>query len=191
MSFMNMKPEIMDSELNYLIPPEIKNDEFYAAIQKICREEDIKTVLEIGSSSGGGSTEAFVTGLRKNPHNPKLFCMEVSKTRFAELRKRFENDEFVNCYNVSSISLEKFPKEEEVIDFYNKTQNNLKLYPLLQVLGWLQQDIEYVRSSGVAGDGIQKIKQENHIDCFDLVLIDRSEERRVGKECRSRWSPYH
>ena len=22
-------------------------------------------------------------------------------------------------------------------------------------------------------------------------LINRSEERRVGKECRSRWSPYH
>ena len=22
-------------------------------------------------------------------------------------------------------------------------------------------------------------------------LFDRSEERRVGKECRSRWSPYH
>src|SRR5260370_10642915 len=24
-----------------------------------------------------------------------------------------------------------------------------------------------------------------------LALIGRSEERRVGKECRSRWSPYH
>ena len=23
------------------------------------------------------------------------------------------------------------------------------------------------------------------------ILIKRSEERRVGKECRSRWSPYH
>ena len=23
------------------------------------------------------------------------------------------------------------------------------------------------------------------------ICIDRSEERRVGKECRSRWSPYH
>ena len=22
-------------------------------------------------------------------------------------------------------------------------------------------------------------------------MVDRSEERRVGKECRSRWSPYH
>ena len=24
-----------------------------------------------------------------------------------------------------------------------------------------------------------------------LMLVIRSEERRVGKECRSRWSPYH
>ena len=23
------------------------------------------------------------------------------------------------------------------------------------------------------------------------AAVDRSEERRVGKECRSRWSPYH
>ena len=26
---------------------------------------------------------------------------------------------------------------------------------------------------------------------WDRFRIDRSEERRVGKECRSRWSPYH
>src|SRR2546425_13084724 len=26
---------------------------------------------------------------------------------------------------------------------------------------------------------------------FDLLTLTRSEERRVGKECRSRWSPYH
>ena len=25
----------------------------------------------------------------------------------------------------------------------------------------------------------------------DAILRNRSEERRVGKECRSRWSPYH
>ena len=25
----------------------------------------------------------------------------------------------------------------------------------------------------------------------DKSVIKRSEERRVGKECRSRWSPYH
>src|SRR3712207_9225470 len=31
-----------------------------------------------------------------------------------------------------------------------------------------------------------------HFPCDSLVLASvRSEERRVGKECRSRWSPYH
>ena len=29
----------------------------------------------------------------------------------------------------------------------------------------------------------------NNID--DIIEPKRSEERRVGKECRSRWSPYH
>ena len=29
------------------------------------------------------------------------------------------------------------------------------------------------------------------LDVTEAVLDERSEERRVGKECRSRWSPYH
>ena len=36
---------------------------------------------------------------------------------------------------------------------------------------------------------------DNLNDRYDKLLLDdnkaRSEERRVGKECRSRWSPYH
>ena len=28
-------------------------------------------------------------------------------------------------------------------------------------------------------------------DCARILALARSEERRVGKECRSRWSPYH
>ena len=29
------------------------------------------------------------------------------------------------------------------------------------------------------------------IQVSDITSTTRSEERRVGKECRSRWSPYH
>ena len=29
------------------------------------------------------------------------------------------------------------------------------------------------------------------IDNMAILFVIRSEERRVGKECRSRWSPYH
>ena len=28
-------------------------------------------------------------------------------------------------------------------------------------------------------------------DIISIHMAERSEERRVGKECRSRWSPYH
>ena len=37
-------------------------------------------------------------------------------------------------------------------------------------------------------------KRARQIIAGDMPLVeekDRSEERRVGKECRSRWSPYH
>ena len=30
-----------------------------------------------------------------------------------------------------------------------------------------------------------------HSQSTRMVVAERSEERRVGKECRSRWSPYH
>ncbi len=170
-----MDNDITNSELNYLIPPEIKNDEFYTAIQRIAREEDIRTVLEIGSSSGHGSTEALVNGLRENSNKPILFCIEVSKSRFAELQKRYVNDFFIKCYNVSSVSLEQFPDEIEVITFYDTTQTNLNLYSLEQILSWLQQDTEYVKSSRVPEAGIKSIRRENNIDFFDLVLIDGSE----------------
>ena len=35
--------------------------------------------------------------------------------------------------------------------------------------------------------GDTTVKAADHI----TMKIERSEERRVGKECRSRWSPYH
>ena len=30
-----------------------------------------------------------------------------------------------------------------------------------------------------------------NVNSTAVVIAERSEERRVGKECRSRWSPYH
>jgi hypothetical protein len=42
---------------------------------------------------------------------------------------------------------------------------------------------------------VDNAKAEGYVDSgvkiLIAVVIGRSEERRVGKECRSRWSPYH
>src|SRR3989442_11976068 len=39
--------------------------------------------------------------------------------------------------------------------------------------------------------GTDRLQAQVMVGVFAVVVIDRSEERRVGKECRSRWSPYH
>ena len=36
-----------------------------------------------------------------------------------------------------------------------------------------------------------KVAVVGHMDEVGFMVTHRSEERRVGKECRSRWSPYH
>ena len=50
-----------------------------------------------------------------------------------------------------------------------------------------------IKDLHVSYGGIQALRgvSLNVPDGKIVTLIGRSEERRVGKECRSRWSPYH
>ena len=57
------------------------------------------------------------------------------------------------------------------------TEKNNKVY----VMGEIVSDKTF--SHEVYGEGFYEF--------FLKVMRLRSEERRVGKECRSRWSPYH
>ena len=43
------------------------------------------------------------------------------------------------------------------------------------------------------GYSLDSFSRHSSISNFSIIcdLVARSEERRVGKECRSRWSPYH
>lgn len=173
--FINYASFILTSELDRIIPPEIKNDNFYQLIYRLAKTEPIKNILEIGSSNGEGSTEAFVLGMSANPHNPTLFCMELSKPRFKALRERYGHLPYVKFYNVSSVPLESFPTEEDVRSFCNHVPTNLNLYGCERVIGWLKQDIDYVKNSNVPDRGIEIIKTENNIQNFDIVLIDGSE----------------
>ena len=58
------------------------------------------------------------------------------------------------------------------------------LIPLLMLLGlWIARNVNQVRGVMVAGSTL--------LLALAAYLTVRSEKRRVGKECRSRWSPYH
>lgn len=66
--------------LDLIIPAEIKNDSFYHLLNSVAQLSEVKNILEIGSSSGQGSTEALVSGIRsrRDSSEVSLFCMEIS-----------------------------------------------------------------------------------------------------------------
>jgi hypothetical protein len=163
------------SDLDRLISPEIKDDRFYKFITWVSARACAKHVLEIGSSAGGGSTEAFVRGLAANRKQPILHCIEISAPRFEALSQAYAHVPFVRCYNMSSVSADEFPSEERVSRFYREEDSRLVQYPLDEVLRWLRQDIDYLRVTGVAAGAIEHIKRAHSIVNFDLVLIDGSE----------------
>lgn len=163
------------SDLDRIIGAEIKWDSFYEAIYRIASIEPVHTILEIGSSSGAGSTEAFVLGIKENDCQPRLFCVELSKPRFLALQETYKAIPNVICCNVSSVPLKDFPSEEEVLEFMKTVDTSLRDYSPKEVIRWLRQDIDYVKQSDVPKNGIDWIRAKYEIENFDVVLIDGSE----------------
>jgi len=161
--------------LESILPPQIQNDDFYKALQDVVRRNDLKTILEIGSSSGQGSTEAFVSAIQEKAAKPTLFCIEASRTRFQALADCYKQKNFVKCIHASSVPKTDFPSEQTVAAFYQTRPTKLNEHPLDQVLSWLRNDVNYVESSGAPDNGIDQIRQQYDVNAFDMVLIDGSE----------------
>jgi hypothetical protein len=163
------------SELDHVIPAEIAGDRLCELLEQLAARAEVRHILEIGSSSGEGSTAALARGARRNPSRPELHCMEVSAPRFEQLAARYREDEFVHCHRRSSVPLERFPTRADVERFWRDVPSRLHRTPLSEVLRWLEQDLVYVREHGLSGEGIRDIRDAHRIDRFDLVLIDGSE----------------
>lgn len=162
--------------LDQLIPPEITNDRFSAALSRIAAINGVSHLLEIGSSSGDGSTAALVKGALQNPRRPTIYCIEVSRGRFRQLVKKYHNVPFVRPYNVSSVGITDFPTERDIVDFFAAVPgNHLVGFGLPSVLSWLRQDIDYLLKNTLPQRGIELIRSEAGIERFDAVLIDGSE----------------
>jgi hypothetical protein len=157
------------------ISPEILGDDFARQIAKIVERLEVKTLIEIGSSSGEGSTSAIIKGL-KAKREWKLHLLEVDPLRFESLRRKFHNAPGVFIHRYSSVSISKYPTSEEVIRFYNSVPTNLNRWPIETILGWLEQDKENLIKLNLAElDGIDRIKEDFEIENFDFALIDGSE----------------
>ena len=116
------------SEYDQLISGEIHDDGFFTIIIRIAAIGDVWNSLEIGSSSGTGSTQAFVEAIRSRPDKSalSLFCIELNKERFIKLKETYAADLFVKAYNVSSIASIEFPSLIEVILFFIRHNSRIR-----------------------------------------------------------------
>ena len=76
----------------------------------------------------------------------------------------------------------------EFTDFIAQSENT----PIFLALGILLPSVFIIMSKAVEFAGIVRSDAAQRLSLFlPILATTRSEERRVGKECRSRWSPYH
>ena len=94
--------------------------------------------------------------------------------------------------------IEKLESDNRQIDELRKDINNIQIQ-LIEfslfgetVLEWNNDDLKHYHTRRMAMDSMLcRFKSTYPGERIDSVRHLRSEERRVGKECRSRWSPYH
>ena len=55
------------------------------------------------------------------------------------------------------------------------------------------ENFALIKVIGIGGGGSNAVNRMIRAEMMgvEFIAVNRSEERRVGKECRSRWSPYH
>lgn len=166
----------MPSKLDRPIAPEIVNDRLAEAIRRVAALPQVRTMLEVGSSSGEGSTDAFVAGALENPSGPPtLHCIELSRERFAKLEARHGTRDFVHCHRVSSVGLDRFVTHDDIDRFCSGFKPWLRRRSRQTYRRWLAEDRDYVVASGAGTDGVRDIVERYDIDRFDAVLIDGSE----------------
>ncbi len=88
--------------------------------------------------------------------------------------------------SVGLVSKKTFVKEIE-----KRTKTKRTTFTKKKVSGWtLNKKFKYLPALRQLITGDELIQKDEIVDRFKNSG-KRSEERRVGKECRSRWSPYH
>ena len=109
------------------------------------------------------------------------------KTKFGTRYYNFNN-------NVSSKKVEKF-KEIYKKNRYRELSMNFQKWKEERNKKWAMLEVKKKKKERTVKmndeqHGQQK-NQQAESELEEAKEVKRSEERRVGKECRSRWSPYH
>lgn len=166
----------LEDIFGYFLPyrfSKMKSDEFFCAVQKLAREENIKTALLIGFSNGEGSTEAFLAGIQENPNRPKVFLISTEKTGFVKLPRRSKSDGVTRSYNISSNLSENISDEVGALLEKIQEDNQLNTFDLILIDGSeLNFEIQLNKISKAEFIFIDDINMDRNYNNFQKLLAD-------------------
>ena len=96
------------------------------------------------------------------------------------LTAEHQNPSYNNILQQAKEEITRLIMEQDYIDFYESALERLIMSPDLTIDELSEMCLK---------EEFPEITDEQLANCMPPMM--RSEERRVGKECRSRWSPYH
>ena len=115
-----------------------------------------------------------------------LFDLQGLKDEMKELEKETAQDGFWNDAQMAKEHFEKFKYLKNKVEKFENINKDIK--DINEMLELSEEELTDYADEIISS--ISKIRKD--VNNFKLEsLSSRSEERRVGKECRSRWSPYH
>ena len=128
--------------------------------------------------------------------NFPIFCPSCKKTMKPSLDKKWFNM-YKRCFNCQ-IDFEAAIRREGLWEEYEKTIYNSDIEGIIETFElWMNEEIKhnaiqsYITEAGDVEKWTGSVKNKLLESKEETIKYLRSEERRVGKECRSRWSPYH
>jgi len=150
----------------------------YETLADLASREDVQTVIEIGSTDGGGSTMALREGLERNPNFPRvrLFCIEAVAQMYRVLAKT--RAPYMKCYRVCSTKPKMHYTDSEIDRFFREDWPKQPFHSPAQKQdpAWHKRErnryIAYFEKERLPLDGVQLIKDRNQVNRFDLAFVD-------------------
>ena len=160
-------------------------------------ERHIKKIqaVAIGASTGGPSAlEYLISKLPKDLDIPIFIVQHMPKDFTTSFAMRLDK--------ASQVKEDKMKIEKGVVfiapgDFHMTVERDTirldsraKLFGVRPCVDYLFKSAAEVYGENLLGIILTGMGKDGS-DGMHTIKINRSEERRIGKECRSRWSPYH
>ena len=169
--------------------------------QKVSGSDDIARVATI--SSGDEAIGKLIADAMEKVSADGVITLEESKTAetYSEVVEGMQFDRgYITPYMVTDTE-----KMEAVIDDAYILITDKKIASIQEILPLLEEIVKagkklVIIAEDIEGEALSTIIVNKLRGTFTCVGVKapgfgdrrkRSEERRVGKECRSRWSPYH